>query len=349
VVTLALVVLFWCYRRSWGRACLFGFGYFILALAPTLGVLKMVALNITQVADHFQYLALPGLVALAVGGVCHLLRNVSRNARLAVLALVLGFVVAPLTVLSWQYQQLVGNPEALWRQNFKMNPDSWSIHDHLGRLLAASGRLEEALPHLREVVRLKPDDAPPRYNLGQAYFLKGDLDQAIQCFSNAIAIKPGHVMMRTTLAGALARRGDKAQASFHYTLAHCYQAKALFQKGNLAGAMAEWREALKLAPDSIEALANLAWVLATTRDDSLRNGVEAVALAERACSVARSEMLPPPFDVLAAAYAETGRVAEAANTVQQAVAMAETAGKTNIVVKCERCLERYRQGLPWRE
>jgi protein O-mannosyl-transferase len=349
VTILGLFILFWCYRQSWGRACLFGLGYFMLAVAPTLGVLKMVALNITQMADHFQYLALPGLVALAVGGLCCLLGKVTRRTRWVVPTVILGFVVAPLTVLSWQHQRLIGNAEVLWEQNLKLNPDSWPIHDHLGRLLASSGRFEEALPHLREVVRIRSDEAPPLYNLGQAYLLQGKLGEAIQCFSNAIAIKPDHMLIRTTLAKALAQKGDNAQATFHYTQAHCFQARALLQKDNTAGAIAEWREALKFMPDSTEALASLGWVLATTRNDYLRNGVEALALAERACSVARSQALPPPLNALAAAYAEMGRFAEATNTIQAAMAMAGTTGRTNLAIKYQSQLERYRQGMPWRE
>ena len=346
---LGLFVLFWRYRRTWGRACLFGFGYFILAVAPTLGVLKMVALNITQVADHFQYLALPGLIALAVGGVCHLVRRGARRAPFAMSAVIGVSLVAPLAVLSWQHQRLVGNPEALWRQNFQRNPNSWSIHDHLGRLLATSGKLDEALPHLLAVVRLKPDVAQAHHNLGQAYFLKGDLPQAIQCFSNAIAINPDQFMIRMTLASALSRKGDNVQATYHYTLAHCRQAQALMKSGNPAQAIAEWREALKLQPDSIEALANLAWVLATARDNQLRNGAEAVALAERAGSVRAAKMLPPVFDPLAAAYAETGRFADATNILLKAIALAEATAQTNACIKYHRHLELYRRGLPWRE
>jgi tetratricopeptide (TPR) repeat protein len=121
------------------------------------------------------------------------------------------------------------------------------------------------------------------------------------------------------------------------------------KSGNPAQAIAEWREALKLQPDSIEALANLAWVLATAKDDQLRNGAEAVALAERAGSVRAAKMLPPVFDPLAAAYAETGRYADAANILLRAIALAEATGQTNALIKYQRHVELYRRGLPWRE
>ena len=59
-----LLFLFWRFRKSWGQPFLFAFGYFLVALAPALGIVDLAYFSNARVADHFQYLALPGMVAL---------------------------------------------------------------------------------------------------------------------------------------------------------------------------------------------------------------------------------------------------------------------------------------------
>ena len=75
------------------------------------------------------------------------------------------------------------------------------------------------------------------------------------------------------------------------------------------------------------ALSNLAWLLATSADRSLRNGNEAVRLAERAESASsRSDNHASVLRILAAAYAEAGRFADAKETAQQALQAAKVEG-----------------------
>ena len=81
---------------------------------------------------------------------------------------------------------------------------------------------------------------------------------------------------------------------------------ALGQLGRTREAVAQYQEALRLNPDLAGALNNLAWVLATCPDDQLRNGAEAVRLAERACELTHYRE-PLFIGTLAAAYAEAGR------------------------------------------
>jgi Flp pilus assembly protein TadD len=78
---------------------------------------------------------------------------------------------------------------------------------------------------------------------------------------------------------------------------------------------------LRRQPENIPALRQLAAVLATGAEASLRNGQEAVELAERAAKLT-GDQDPAVLDALAAAYAETGRFAEAVETAQQALSLA---------------------------
>ena len=90
---------------------------------------------------------------------------------------------------------------------------------------------------------------------------------------------------------------------------HLHLALVRDRQCQTAEAIRHYREALQSQPDFDGALNNLAWILATNPKDDLRNGPEAVRLAERACALSRNQST---FCVgtLAAAYAEAGRFAD---------------------------------------
>jgi len=118
--------------------------------------------------------------------------------------------------------------------------------------------------------------------------------------------------------------------------------------GRTREAVAQYREALKLDPDLSTALNNLAWVSATSPDDGLRNGTEAVRLAERACAL--THYAQPWFvATLAAAYAEAGRFPEAVATAEKAEQLAANTGQAAVAAKDRQMLGLYRAGKPYHE
>jgi cytochrome c-type biogenesis protein CcmH/NrfG len=122
----------------------------------------------------------------------------------------------------------------------------------------------------------------------------------------------------------------------------------LLAKGRVRDAIAEYRDALRIAPDNVAAQSNLAWLLATAADPSLRNGPEAVLLAERAESESsQSENRSVFLRILAAAYAEAGRFAEAKETAQQALQAAEIQGDSNLSNALRDEIALYELGLPY--
>ena len=93
---------------------------------------------------------------------------------------------------------------------------------------------------------------------------------------------------------------------------------------------------------------NLAWILAANPDATLRNGAEAVALAERACKL--TDYKEGVFvGTLAAAYAEAGRFPEAVSSAERARSLALAAGQKDIARKNLELLELYRADRPYHE
>jgi Flp pilus assembly protein TadD len=119
-------------------------------------------------------------------------------------------------------------------------------------------------------------------------------------------------------------------------------------QGDAVQAVNHYHQALTLKPDMVEALNNLAWILAANPSDALRSGAEAVRLAERACELSQRRE-PVLLGTLAAAYAEAGRFDEAVTTAEKARDLASAGGLKDVAAKNAELLELYRAGRPYRE
>ena len=100
----------------------------------------------------------------------------------------------------------------------------------------------------------------------------------------------------------------------------------LIQQGRIREGIEEWQKVLAIEPDNGNAMSNLAWVFATSPDDSLRDGAKAVQLAEGALRISGGR-IPLIFRTLAAAYAESGEFSKAIQTAQQGIEFGQQPGK----------------------
>jgi len=128
-----------------------------------------------------------------------------------------------------------------------------------------------------------------------------------------------------------------------YAEAELELAKISVTMQQFSNAISHYQRVLELDTNSVPALNNLAWLRATAPDPSLRNGPEAVRLAERVC---QQTQYKDAFLIgtLAAAYAEAGRFDDAVVTAQKACAVALAQGQTEIAASNEQLLELYKSG-----
>ena len=124
-------------------------------------------------------------------------------------------------------------------------------------------------------------------------------------------------------------------------------AQMLIKLGRAKEAVKCYRGALELRADWPEVLNNLAWILATHEDAEIRDGAEAVRLAERACGLVDNRV-PILLDSLAAAYAEVGQFAKAVKTAEKAIQLAQKAGKTESAEGIRARMELYKAKRPYR-
>ena len=122
----------------------------------------------------------------------------------------------------------------------------------------------------------------------------------------------------------------------------------MYQQGDVAGAMAQFRSALKTLPRSPFLLSNLAFLLTTCPDPSLRNLPEATRLAERACELTHYHE-PAFLSTLGVVYSEEGRFPEAILMAEKASALASETGEPALVQKNQQLLKLYRDNRPFHD
>lgn len=133
-----------------------------------------------------------------------------------------------------------------------------------------------------------------------------------------------------------------------FTDAQCQAAFTLYQQGNITGAIAQFRRALKKLPRSPVLLSNLAFLLSSCPDPTLRDLPEATRLAEAACQWTHYHN-PTYLSTLGVVYSETGRFSEAVQMAEKACALAAETGEQELVQKNQELLKLYRANRPFHE
>jgi tetratricopeptide (TPR) repeat protein len=266
--------------------------------------------------------------------------------------LILGLLSATFT-RAWVF----AFEERLWPEVIARNPAAWTAHNNLGCVLAERQDYAGAIGHFRTSIALNPRNASARVNLARALVRLGRPGEAVGELRAALALAPDEGDARKLLANTLLGLGERDEALLHLRQAllikpdletRLQYARVLSQAGRAPEAVTQFRRALATNPDAKEALNNLAWVLATCADARVRDGVEAVILAEKACRLTGySEALP--VGTLAAAYAEAGRYAEAVATARRAADLARAAGNERFAALNARLLELYSAGRAYHE
>jgi protein O-mannosyl-transferase len=344
----------WKFRRSWGWPVLFGLGYFVVNLFPVLGFFDMYFLAISRVSDHFQYLPLIGIVALIAGAIYSGVQRIRVNGAEL---LINATLIIALIFLTVQRAKVMATDETLWRDTLAKNPAAWSAHNNLACILAEQNKMDEAITHFVASLQLYPNNAQAHGNLGKALTQQNKFSEAESHLRTATALKPQEPEFHRSLAYALGGQGktDEAMGQLRQAadLDHSggnrlELANMLHQLGKDREAVSEYRRALAMQPFSVEVSNNLAWILATSADDSVRNGTGAVALAEKACQQTQNQDAMT-MGTLAAAYAEAGHFSEAVATAEKAANLAAAVGDSRFANINTQLMQLYRAGKPFHE
>jgi tetratricopeptide (TPR) repeat protein len=245
-----------------------------------------------------------------------------------------------------------------FQKTLEIEPDNAEAHNNLGWVLLQKKRLDEAIFHFQTALKFQPAFADAHQNLGNCFSQMGRLDEAIAHYQKALDIQPDNVKVQNNLGWVLLQKGRVDEAISHFQTAlkiqpgfamtHNNLAIALLRTGQVRDAIAQYQSSLKLQPNDVLALSDLAWVLATWPEASVRNGAQALELAQRANQLTGGQD-PMILRVLAAAYAEDGQFAEAVANARQAIQLADSQSNGALADMLRSHLKRYQAGSSIRE
>ncbi|HEY4882219.1 MAG TPA: tetratricopeptide repeat protein [Myxococcales bacterium] len=267
---LATLAVLWALRRRWPGP-LTGALFFLGTLFPALGFFDVYPFLFSFVADHFQYLASLGIIALAAAGAVLLLDRLPPWRRRAGQALCLGGLLT-LAVLTWNQSHLYADRETLYRATIRGNPGCWMAYNNLARSLISRGATDEAIGLSSKALELRPDYPEAHNNLALALGSRGQVEEAVSHYRKALELDPAYAEAHNNLGFALASRGQLDEAIAHYRKAlesdpgragiHYNLAMALIGRGSTQNAIAHLRQAVELQPEFVEAHNNLGILLA---------------------------------------------------------------------------------------
>ena len=245
-----------------------------------------------------------------------------------------------------------------YEEALRINPNLATTYNNLGLVLERMGKLQEAIGHYEQALRIDPNLTEAHYNLGNALLRAGKLRDAVGHYEQALRVDPDFAEAHNSLGLALWGAGKSQDAIGHYEQAlrvnpdfaeaHSNLGVVLERVGKLQDAIGHYEEALRIKPGYVQAQNSLAWILATDRDDGVRNPAKAVQLAERACGLT-GRLDPNLLDTLAAAYAAQSRFSDAIRTAQEALSLAEATGRDRLTNGIQNRLELYKVGRPYYE
>src|SRR5438067_107969 len=248
-------------RKHVGRSLEVAALYFVATLSPVIGFIMLYTFRYTFVADHYQYLASIGPIALASAGVATLAAAFKEN-RHFILGAGVCILVA-LAMLAWRQSTMYADIEALWRTTIARNPDCWMAHNNLGIVLAQKNEIDEAIAHYCNTMEMSLDFADADYNLGNALLQKGEIDAAILHCQRAVTIQPNDPEAQVGLGNALFQKGLIDESILHYqkalairpyyVTAHYNVSSAFLKKGEIDEAIFHCQAVLSAQPENADA------------------------------------------------------------------------------------------------
>ena len=261
-------------------------------------------------------------------------------------------------------QGKLAEAEPFYREALRINPQIPGVLSNLGVVLRSLGRPMDAEPYLRKAIEVSPWFVTPRLDLAGILLSQNKYSEAIEQLRLILETEPDNFTATFTLGKLLSDGAENCRdlPSAVRLLARARElnpnsaeamdglAAALCQSKAYRKAAEVLRDAITKRPSDLRPVYKLAWLFATTEDDSVRDPIESRRLANYAIEHGANNQ-PMMYDVLAAAYAAEGEFERAIEFTDIALDICKTIPNASDEVRSaiERHAEAFRESKPWRE
>lgn len=225
-----------------------------------------------------------------------------------------------------------------------------------GNIAAARGDDVEAVERFTDALN-NADDAVIRRLRAQARSRLGQHEEAITELKAILAIAPENLQTWLALGEAHHRAGDRDAAVIAYDRAAAnaslpraarLAALILIEQRQFVATAKRLRDLRNQWPRSPDLINDLAWLLATCPDDTVRHGAEALSLIQPLVRQTKRQQ-PALLDTLAAALAETGEFTDATSAMEEALALLPGDASAARRGAFQRRRDHHTQARPWRD
>ena len=296
-----------------------GWLWYLGMLVPVIGLVQV---GWQGRADRYTYLPQIGLYIAVTWAMADLTTLWRHQRTILTVAALLTIVV--LSWSAWIQTWYWRDSETLFKHALAVTTNNDVAENNLGIEYLRQGNVDGAISLLQTAVDLRPDNSPAHENLAKALLQKGKVADALIHYRKLLELQPDNIEV------------------------HNIVGTVLIQQGRIREGVEEWQKVLAIQSDNGNAMSNLAWVFATSPDDSLRDGAKAVQLASEALRIS-GQRIPIIFRTLAAAYAETGEFSKAIETAQQGIQLANSQGNSGLATELQGNIALYQDQRPLRD
>lgn len=270
---LTVTVILWRYRRGWGRALFFCWFFFCVALVPVMGFTDVGYMQFSLVADHYQHIAIIGVIALVSAGFSLWRRGMPGKILPAANAAGVA-AAAILLFLTWRQSGLYRDDITLYRETLNKYPDCWLARNNLGLAMLRTGQFKEAIKCFQRVLEINPNYSPVYNNMGEVLIQSGRPREALKYIRRSLELNSrspeaycnmGRIMFDT---GQLKDAADYFQQAIKlksdFSEAYYYLGMIQFNEGRIGEAIKYYQQAIQLYSDYPAAHNNLAIALVKT-------------------------------------------------------------------------------------
>ena len=244
-----------------------GWLWYLGTLVPVIGLVQV---GVQGMADRYTYVPLIGIAIIVAWGAPELLKK-WRYRRIAFAAMA-AITLCIFSFVTWRQVQYWQDSVTLFTRTVTVTTDNPIMQNNLGNALEDQGRLDEAIAHYTEALRIDPGLADSYNNIGLALTKLGKSDEATTNFLKAIKISPNYAAAHYNLGTVLASQGKLDEAVYHfresirikpdYAKAYNNLGNVLLIQKKIDEAIDCYRRALRMNPDYIMARENLKDALA---------------------------------------------------------------------------------------
>lgn len=257
------------------------------------------------------------------------------------------------------FEEKYDEAKEIFEKLLRERKDFHEIHPQLARIAISQEDYPNAIMHLTKAIEVYPKNSENYNNLGIIYSKQQNHHQAEIYFNKSLTIDPYNTQILNYLGFALIKQGKHDQAILHFNktlkvdpdniaaLNHLGYTMILQGKPNQA-INHYYQKSLQIKPDQLLILNDVAWIKATSKDETLRDPDEALRLAKRMAKLTGNE-IPNVLDTLAAAYAAVGKYKEAVATATKGIRLAGSAGENDMAEDIQRKLVFYKKNQPYLE